>query len=93
MDFSAFINLLNGYVWSTPLVCLLLGGGLYFSIRTRFVQLRMMHEMVRLIFQPKDDDLGISSFQALSMTLAGRVGHTMNGDKKVRVCRKCGAEI
>ena len=74
MDFTTFINWLNGIVWSPALVCLLLGGGLYFSIRTRFVQLRMMHEMVRLIFQPKDDDLGISSFQALSMTLAGRVG-------------------
>ena len=74
MDFSGFINWLNGIVWSPALVCLLLGGGLYFTIRTRFVQLRMMHEMVRLIFQPKDDDLGISSFQALSMTLAGRVG-------------------
>ncbi len=74
MDFSDFINMLNGIVWSPALVCLLLGGGLYFSIRTRFVQLRMMREMIRLIFQPKDDDLGISSFQALSLTLAGRVG-------------------
>ena len=64
MDFTTFINWLNGIVWSPALVCLWLGGGLYFSIRTRFVQLRMMHEMVRLNFQPKDDDLGISSFQA-----------------------------
>ncbi|MDT8427759.1 MAG: alanine/glycine:cation symporter family protein [Pseudomonadales bacterium] len=69
-----FVNTINAVVWSPALVFLCLAAGLYFSIRTRFVQLRHLGEMVRLIFQGKGDDSGISSFQALTMTLAGRVG-------------------
>lgn len=61
-------------VWSPVLVYLLLATGLYFSIRSRFVQLRMVGEMTRLMFQQRSDNTGVSSFQALSMTLAGRVG-------------------
>jgi alanine or glycine:cation symporter, AGCS family len=68
------VNYISGLIWSPALVFLCLGAGLWFSIRTRFVQLRMIPEMWRLIFQQKDDDIGLSSFQALSMTLAGRVG-------------------
>ena len=50
------------------------GVGLYFSLRSRFLQLRHMKEMVRLMFDGKSTDAGVSSFQALAMTLAGRVG-------------------
>ena len=69
-----FINTLNGIIWSPVLVALCLGAGLFFSIRSRFVQLRMFPEMWRLLFQKKEDEIGLSSFQALSLTLAGRVG-------------------
>ncbi|MBQ9240832.1 MAG: alanine:cation symporter family protein [Duodenibacillus sp.] len=69
-----FANTLNGWVWSSFLVYLCLGTGLFFSLRSRFVQLRMFREMLRLMFQKKTDNSGVSSFQALSMTLAGRVG-------------------
>ncbi len=61
-------------VWSPVLVAMCLGVGLFFSIRSRFVQLRLVREMLRLIFQKSEDEAGVSSFQALSMTLAGRVG-------------------
>lgn len=61
-------------VWSPALVYLLLGTGLFFSLRSRFVQLRMIKEMLRLMFQKETDSSGVSSFQALCMTLAGRVG-------------------
>ena len=37
---ETFVTTLNGYVWSPPLVWLCLGAGLYFSVRTRFVQIR-----------------------------------------------------
>ncbi len=68
------IGFISGIIWSPPLVFLCLGTGLYFSIRTRFLQLRHVGEMVRLIFTGKGSAAGISSFQALSITLAGRVG-------------------
>ncbi len=71
---NEFVSLINSIVWSPPLVFLCLGAGLYFSVRTRFLQLRHMREMIRLIFAGKGTAAGISSFQALSMTLAGRVG-------------------
>ncbi|MDO5531926.1 sodium:alanine symporter family protein [Sutterella sp.] len=69
-----FINALNGIIWSPLLVGLCLCAGLFFSIRSRFVQLRLIPEMWHLIFQKKEDEIGLSSFQALALTLAGRVG-------------------
>ena len=41
---------------------------------TRFVQVRMFGEMIRLLFKGKSSSDGISSFQALAVSLAGRVG-------------------
>jgi AGCS family alanine or glycine:cation symporter len=71
---NELVNTINGYVWSTALIALCLGVGLYFSIRSRFLQLRHFREMTRLMFEGKSSDQGVSSFQALTMTLAGRVG-------------------
>ncbi|HEJ7277300.1 TPA: alanine:cation symporter family protein [Serratia marcescens] len=71
---NEFVNAVNGVIWSQALIYLCLGTGLYFSLRTRFLQLRHLKGMVRLIFQGKANAAGVSSFQALSMTLAGRVG-------------------
>ena len=71
------INHLNGYVWSTPLLALILGGGLFFSFKTGFVQIRRLGEMVRLMFsgmESNNDGAGVSSFQALAMSVASRVG-------------------
>lgn len=65
---------INGYVWSGALVYLCLGTGLFFSILTRFVQVRQFREMLRLLFSGKESDAGISSFQALAVSLSGRVG-------------------
>ena len=65
---------INGYVWSPALIYLCLGAGLFFSILTRFVQLRMFREMIHLLFSSKESDKGISSFQALAVSLSGRVG-------------------
>ncbi|MDO8270380.1 MAG: alanine/glycine:cation symporter family protein, partial [Gammaproteobacteria bacterium] len=71
---NEFVSAINAIVWSPALVFLCLGAGLYFSVRTRFLQLRHFREMIRLIFDGRSSSAGISSFQALTMTLAGRVG-------------------
>lgn len=65
---------LNDIVWSNALIVLCLGTGLYFSLRTRFLQVRHIREMFRLLFDGESSESGVSSFQALSMSLAGRVG-------------------
>lgn len=68
------VDFLNGIIWSSALIYLCLGVGLYFSVRTRFMQVRGIREMLRLIFKGKSSDAGISSFQALSVSLSGRIG-------------------
>lgn len=71
---NELVSTINGIVWSPALVVLCLAVGLYFSLRSRFLQVRHVREMTRLMFEGKSSEQGVSSFQALTMTLAGRVG-------------------
>ena len=71
---NEFVSTLNGIIWSPALIYLCLGAGLYFSVRTRFMQVRGIGEMIRLTFTGKSSPSGVSSFQALTMSLSGRVG-------------------
>ncbi len=68
------VNQINALVWSEALIYLCLGAGLFFSLLTRFVQVRLFREMLHLLFASKESDRGISSFQALAVSLSGRVG-------------------
>ena len=68
------VNTLNGFIWSNALILLALGAGLFFSIKTKFVQIRLFKEMIRLLMSGTSSKMGISSFQALSVSLSGRVG-------------------
>ncbi len=74
MSVEAVIGWILGVIWSPALVGLCLLAGLYFSVRTRFVQLRRLPDMVRLMFQSPASAAGVSSFQALSISLSSRVG-------------------
>jgi AGCS family alanine or glycine:cation symporter len=69
-----FVNSLNAIIWSNWLIMLALGAGMFFSVLTRFVQVRLFREMLHLLFSSKASDKGISSFQALAVSLSGRVG-------------------
>lgn len=68
------VNTLNSFIWSPALIYLCLGAGVFFSIVTRFVQVRQIKEMWRLLVTGKSSKKGISSFQALAVSLSGRVG-------------------
>jgi AGCS family alanine or glycine:cation symporter len=68
------VDTINGLIWSEALIYLALGAGLFFSLLTRFVQVRLFREMIHLLFSSKESAQGISSFQALSVSLSGRVG-------------------
>ena len=72
------INLINDQLWTYILVALLLGCAVWFTLRTRFVQFRMIKEMVRLLGDSggKGDakEKHISSFQAFAISIASRVG-------------------
>ena len=68
------VNTVNGIVWSNWLVYLCLGAGIYFSLRTKFSQIRNLKEMVHLLFAGEKSEEGISSFQGFCTALAGRIG-------------------
>lgn len=68
------VTFFNDIVWSAALVILLVVTGLYFSIRMRLFQVRYIVDMVRLMFKGGKSEEGISSFQAIAVSLAGRVG-------------------
>nr|WEY99235.1 alanine/glycine:cation symporter family protein [Bacillus subtilis] len=69
-----FVASLNAVLWSTPVIYILLGIGFAFSIMTRFLQVRHLKEMIVQMFKGKSSEAGVSSFQALSIALSGRVG-------------------
>ena len=71
---QSIVDFLNGIIWSPVLIYLCLGAGLFYSVMTRFVQVRHFGEMWRLLLSGKSSSKGISSFQALAVSLSGRVG-------------------
>ena len=58
--------------WLVPLI--LIAGGLYFTIRTRLMQARMFAETIRVVAEKPKTENGISSFGALMVSTASRVG-------------------
>ncbi|MFC0672629.1 alanine/glycine:cation symporter family protein [Brachybacterium hainanense] len=74
MNFDELVGGANDLVWSLPLVGLLLLAGLYFSLRTAFLQVRCIPDMLAQLKKGESSPDGTSSFQSLMMSLAGRVG-------------------
>ncbi|HCF6142103.1 alanine/glycine:cation symporter family protein [Pseudomonas aeruginosa] len=69
------VDLLNGLIWGKILIWLLVGCGLYFTVRLGLIQFRHFgHTFSVLKGSRQSDDSGISSFQALCTSLAARVG-------------------
>jgi len=69
------INYLNGLIWGSVLIYLLIGVGIYFTLRLGFIQFRHFGHMFSVLRKSRQaDSAGISSFQALCTSLAARVG-------------------
>ncbi|WP_026831790.1 alanine/glycine:cation symporter family protein [Exiguobacterium undae] len=74
-QFMELVSNINDVLWSSVLIILLVGLGIYFTIRMGFVQFRMIPEMLRLLFQGTDKGKdGVSPFQAFAISTAARVG-------------------
>lgn len=71
--FTQFLGDANTFLYSKVLIILLAAVGIYFTIRTGFVQLRLLPDSVKVLLEKKDKDT-ISSFQALMISTASRVG-------------------
>lgn len=75
MDFiNGILELLNDYLYSYILLALLVGGGIYFTFRSRFVQLRLLGTAIKEVGEKTTDDKNISSFQVLMVSTASKVG-------------------
>ncbi|MBZ9687518.1 alanine:cation symporter family protein [Clostridium estertheticum] len=74
MDFATLTGKIASLLWSSGLIYLCLGSGIYFSLRMRFPQLRLIKDMVGQLFGGKSSTKGVSSFQSFAMALGGRVG-------------------
>lgn len=68
------IAAISDALYSYVLIVLLLVGGLYFTIRTGFVQLRLIKDQFRAVTEKPKGGKGVSSFQALMVSTASRVG-------------------
>ncbi len=71
---ESIISTIDSIIWSRALIFICLAAGLYFTVRTRFMQVRGIAEMLRLTVGGKKSDAGVSSFQALAISMAGRIG-------------------
>ena len=71
------ISTINGYLWSYFIIFILIGAGLFFTMTTNFVQIRMIKEMIRLVINgagSSTEKNHVSSFQAFCVSTASRVG-------------------
>ena len=74
MDFATLLVQIDDVLYTWLLIYLLAGSGIYFSIRTRFVQIRRFKDAMNCMMEKKEGDKGVSSFQALMIATASRVG-------------------
>lgn len=86
MELNELITVVNDWLWNNILIVALIGCGLWFTWRTRFVQFRMVGEMFRLLTdsavstvseqvkEKNGQSKHISSFQAFAVSVATRVG-------------------
>ncbi|MBQ7924958.1 MAG: alanine:cation symporter family protein [Lachnospiraceae bacterium] len=78
MTFNDFLTAINNFMYTYVLIIMLVGVGVYFTIRTRGVQFRLLKDGLKsMLEKTRKDDGGkkkVSSFQALMISTASRVG-------------------
>lgn len=71
---DSIVASISDALYSYILIILLVAGGLYFTFRTKFAQFRLIGEQLRAVTEKPKDGKGVSSFQALMVSTASRVG-------------------
>ena len=72
--FASIVGAISNFMYSYLLIVMLVAVGLYYTLRTRLVQLRMFKETIRVILEKPVGKDAVSSFQALMVSTASRVG-------------------
>ena len=73
-DIINFLNTLDDFLYYPVLIVVLTAAGLYFSFRSKFAQIRLCFDAVRIMAERPEDKNAISSFGALMVSTASRVG-------------------
>ena len=71
---NSFVGWANGPIWGVGMLVLILGSGIYFTIRLGFFQFVRFKDMWSRILDKDDSDAGVSSFASFCTTMAMRVG-------------------
>ncbi|MCR5746414.1 MAG: alanine:cation symporter family protein [Lachnospiraceae bacterium] len=74
MTFSDILSKIDDILYTWCLIYMLAGAGIFFTIRTGFVQIRLIKDCFKYMFEKKSSKNGMSSFQALMIATASRVG-------------------
>ncbi len=75
MDFLNLLNTIDSFIWGPPLLVLLVGTGMYFTVRLGVIQIVKLPKALKLIFRAENKGSGdISSFGALCTALAATIG-------------------
>ena len=72
--FNSVVNGINNILYSYLIIVLLLAVGIYYTLRTRLVQVRLFLESIRVVREARSSAHSVSSFQALMISTASRVG-------------------
>ncbi len=76
-ELSELLDKIDGWIWGLCLIFILIGTGLYYGWRTRFIQFRKLRHALELVsgkFDNPDDDGDITHFQALATALSATIG-------------------
>ncbi len=77
MDFVSLVNTVNSFVWGPYMLVLLLGTGIFLTLRLGFMQIHTLPYALKLAFSKHQDETSegdISHFQALMTALAATIG-------------------
>lgn len=75
MDFESLLNAVNDFVWGVPMLTLLVGTGIFLTIRLKFLPWRNLPHAIKMVLHTKSDTEGdLSPFQSLMTALSATVG-------------------
>lgn len=74
MNLLTLLTLIDDVMYFPILIIIMSSAGIYFTLRTRGVQIRLFFESIILLFEHSDDKNSVSSLQAMLVSTASRVG-------------------
>lgn len=74
INIANLLNQIDDFMYFPFLVIILVVGGLYFTLKTRGVQIRLLYNSIKLMFEPKKDKNSVSSLEAMLVSTASRIG-------------------